>query len=323
MITVSIILPTYNGIEYIEEVLQAVFGQRTRFRFEMIVIDSGSTDGTLDVIKQYPVRLYQIEKSEFGHGKTRNYGAELAQGNFLVFITQDATPADDDWLEELIMGFVLDPLVGCVFGKQIPRPGCDPITKRDLLLHFEAFSKTDAPLLQQMENTPEGWKLFAQRPYWYGFNSNVNSALKKDVWQKIRFRDVLYTEDQLIGREIITSGYKKVYAPKAAVFHSHSYPTFFQYFQRFFDELRGMEMAFGYKEDVRLLRLIPDTFSITLKDARYIFEETELPFADKIYWVYFRWWINFYRRLGAYFGCRHKRLPPMIRKAFSREKNPG
>ncbi|WP_199621683.1 glycosyltransferase family 2 protein [Paenibacillus alkalitolerans] len=320
---VSIILPTYNGITYIGEVLHAVFSQKTSFSYEMIVIDSGSTDGTVEVIKQYPVRLYHIDKKQFGHGKTRNFGAELAQGQYLVYITQDATPADDCWLEELIEGFQLDPMVGCVYGKQIARPECDPITRRHLVQHFEAFSKTDAPLVQYLENTPDGWEKFREKPYWYGFNSNVNSALKKEVWQKIKFREALYTEDQLIGRDIIVNGWKKVYAPKAAVIHSHHYPSMIQYFRRFFDELRGMEMAFGYKEEVSLLTLIPECLAMTVNDARYIFKETDDPLRKKIYWVYFRWWFNFYRKLGAYFGRRHRRIPYFIRKLFSLERNPG
>lgn len=322
-VDVSIILPTYNGMTYIEEVLQAVWSQKTSYRYEMIVIDSGSTDGTVDVIKRYPVRFYQIEKEEFGHGKTRNYGAELARGQFLVYLTQDSTPANECWLEQLIEGFRLDPLVACVFGKQIARPACDPITCRDLILHFEAFSKTDTPLVQYVENTPEGWQRYHKNPLWYGFNSNVNSALKKEVWEKIRFRDVLYTEDQLIGRDIIVTGWKKVYAPKAAVIHSHSYPTFLHYFRRYFDELRGMEMAFGYKEEVSLWTLIPESMKATVRDAQYIFNESDHGLPTKLYWVYFRWWLNFCRRLGAYFGRRHHNLPYLLRKIFSLEKNAG
>lgn len=322
-VDVSIILPTYNGFRYIDQVLQAVCSQRTRFPYEIIVIDSGSTDGTMEVIHSYPVRLYQIDKKDFGHGKTRNFGAELAQGQYLVYITQDATPADEYWLAELIKGFSLDPMVGCVFGKQVARPECDPITSRDLLLHFEAFSKTELPLVQQIENTPEGWDHYHRNPLWYGFNSNVNAALKKEVWQKIRFRDALYTEDQLMGRDIIVNGWKKVYAPKATIIHSHSYSSYFEYFRRYFDELRGMEMAFGYKEEVSLGTLLPECIKATRRDAEYIFNIREYRLSEKIYWVYFRWWINVCRRLGAYFGRRHNSLPFFLRKIFSLEKNPG
>lgn len=65
-------------------------------------MDSGSKDGTLDVIRKYPCRLFQIEPSEFGHGKTRNYGASKGNGTYIIFITQDALPATDTWLQNFI-----------------------------------------------------------------------------------------------------------------------------------------------------------------------------------------------------------------------------
>ena len=73
---VSIVIPTKNGGHLFEKVLDAVFKQKTEYEYEVICVDSGSKDGTLDVIRKYPCRLFQIEPSEFGHGKTRNYGAE-------------------------------------------------------------------------------------------------------------------------------------------------------------------------------------------------------------------------------------------------------
>lgn len=323
MIDVSIILPTYNGIRYIEEVMQALFRQRTRFSYEVIVVDSGSSDGTKGIVQRFPVRFLQIEQREFGHGKTRNFAARQAAGRYLVFLTQDATPAHDRWLEELILGFGEDPLIACVFGKQIPRPECDPVTKRDLELHFDAFLDSDTGRLQQIEDTPEGWADYARRPYWYGFNSNVNSAIRKEVWEKVPFRDVIYTEDQLLGRDLILSGYKKRYAPQAAVIHSHQYDSFVLYFKRFFDELRGMEMAFGYREEVKLLTFLPETLRSTWHDARYLWRDATYSFWEKLYWIHFRLWFNLARRGAAYFGERHRSLPACLKRHFSLEKNEG
>lgn len=322
-VEVSIILPTYNGISYIAEVLEGIFGQRTDFSYEVILIDSGSTDGTVEAVASYPVRIYRIEKADFAHGKTRNFGASLAKGKFLVFLTQDATPAGPFWLQELIRGFALDPEVACVFGKQIPRPDCDPITKRDMNLHFDSYSKTDDPHMQFLEQSEESWNRYQANPLWHGFNSNVNSALRKSVWEKIRFRDVLYTEDQLMGRDILLRGYKKVYSPKAAVYHSHQYRKFVHYFKRFFDEYRGMHIAFGFREPVHLLTFLPASLKMTLRDAEYIVKCTDLPLGQKIGWIYARGWINFYRKLAAYLGGHHESIPPFLKKRLSLEKNPG
>ena len=99
---VSIVIPTKNGGELFEQVLRKVFEQKTKYEYEVICVDSGSTDNTIDIIKKFPCKLYQISPEEFGHGKTRNYGASKGTGEFIVFITQDALPVDENWLENFI-----------------------------------------------------------------------------------------------------------------------------------------------------------------------------------------------------------------------------
>ena len=75
----SVVILTYNGEQHIDEILASLTTQRFDGTYEILVIDSGSTDSTLDLIAKYPsVRLVQIPNSEFGHGKTRNLGAHLA-----------------------------------------------------------------------------------------------------------------------------------------------------------------------------------------------------------------------------------------------------
>src|SRR3972149_9243519 len=98
----SIVIPTYNGGEDFKECLRMVFEQKVNFPFEVIVIDSGSTDGTLDFLTGYPIRLKQISAKGFNHGLTRNMGMELARGGYVVLMTQDAIPADGYWLGNII-----------------------------------------------------------------------------------------------------------------------------------------------------------------------------------------------------------------------------
>lgn len=102
-IDISIIMPTKNGERTIDRVLSAVFAQKTGYAYEAIVIDSGSSDNTLEIIKKYPARLVQIAPQEFSHSKTRNFGASLAKARkYLVFLNHDAVPTDENWLNDMV-----------------------------------------------------------------------------------------------------------------------------------------------------------------------------------------------------------------------------
>ncbi len=81
---ISIVIPVKDGISTIKQCLDAIFAQTLIDQTEVIIIDSGSTDGTLDIINLYPVRLYQIPPGTFNHGATRNYGVSLTKGEFVV-----------------------------------------------------------------------------------------------------------------------------------------------------------------------------------------------------------------------------------------------
>lgn len=83
--------------------------QETEYEYEVICVDSGSTDNTVDIIKAHHCVLKQIDKSEFGHGKTRNLGASLGTGEYIIFITQDALPYDTHWIQNFIDGMKSNP----------------------------------------------------------------------------------------------------------------------------------------------------------------------------------------------------------------------
>lgn len=102
-IDISIIIPTKNGSRTLDRVLSVVFEQKTLHTYEVIVVDSGSTDNTLGLLSKYPVRLFEISPEKFSHSRTRNYGATLSRAaSYLVFLNQDAIPTDEYWLENLI-----------------------------------------------------------------------------------------------------------------------------------------------------------------------------------------------------------------------------
>ncbi len=228
----TVIIPTFNGERYLAEVLDAVAAQRFDGVMETLVVDSGSTDRTLEIVHARPrVRLHEIPNSEFGHGRTRNLAAGMAAGRLLAFLTQDAIPASPDWLTELTRP-LQDPAVAGVVGRQIPRPGCFPLMKYDIVGAFQALGPDQGVTIARRGGaTPEGPDLDR-----LGFYSDVNSAVRRDfLVGDTPYRDLPYSEDMAFGRDIILAGHGRAYAGEGAVIHSNDL-TRREFGKRIFDE---------------------------------------------------------------------------------------
>jgi rhamnosyltransferase len=227
---VTIILLTLNGGQALADTLEAIFeqelaaGDRKLGSLEVLAIDSGSTDGSRETLRRYPVRLHEIAPKAFGHGRTRNLAARLACGEWLVFLSQDATPAHRRWLLNLTR-HLAEPEVAAAFGRQLAHPGLGPI---------ESFflEQTYPPQAFRHQPTPPGSGSASIRRIFF---SNVNAAIKRAVWQACPFpEDVVMSEDQAFARAALQTGYSLVYDPEAAVMHGHRY-SLGQLFRRNFD----------------------------------------------------------------------------------------
>ncbi len=242
----SVVIPTLNAGPVFERVLEAVANQRTPWPIEILVVDSGSTDGTLETVKRFPnVRLHQIDKSEFNHGATRNLGAELTTGEFIAFLTHDAMPVNDRWLYNMVTSIERFPNAAGAFGKHYAWPEASSFTKRDLKQHFEVFSKL--PIAVSKDTQKKRWKKKDQG--WLQalhFYSDNNSCFRRSVWEKIPYRKVAFGEDQLWAWDIIKAGFEKVYAPQAIVYHSHDYDEA-ETFERSRIESAFFKHFFGYE----------------------------------------------------------------------------
>jgi rhamnosyltransferase len=222
VVELSILLLTKNGAHDLERLLPALYAQKGIAPFEVIAIDSGSTDGTLDVLRRFPVRLEQIPPETFHHARTRNFAAGLARGGILIFLSQDATPASEVWLNTMISNFD-DPKVGAVYGRQIPKPGSS-LERQDAL---DAVYGEQKVVKDPAHRTGTGYRF-------YHF-SDVNAAIRRSVWEAARFpEDLRVFEDLGIAKLILEGGWKIVYEPKSSVFHSHSHTTV-GLFKRYFD----------------------------------------------------------------------------------------
>lgn len=276
-VDVTIAVPLFNGEEFLEELLTAVFAQKTALKYEVLIIDSGSSDRSLDIIVQFPkIRLHQINNKEFGHGKTRNLAVGLAKGDFVVFLTQDAVPSHDQWLDYMIEPFSLNDKIGCVFGRQIPRPHCFVSLKREVDAVFKPLADAGSISIQRKD------KLTTDLGITNNFLSDVNSAVRKSIHQKVPFQDLNYAEDQALGIDMLEAGYLKAYAPLGSVNHSHDYPLK-KYYKRKFDEYIGLRKSTGYVAQVSARQLVTGTVRDTLLDYVYLIRDKDFTLTEKIH----------------------------------------
>lgn len=280
--TVAIL--TYNGEDYLERILQQATSQRIDGFVEVLVIDSGSTDSTLDIVKRFPsVRLHEIPNSEFGHGKTRNLAVQLATGEFIAFLTHDAIPTSTDWLRELLAPFAIADDIVAVMGKQIPRAGCFPLMKYEIQGVFAGFGPDFGTTVFYKDSFVQSEGVLNA----VGFYSDVNSAARREfLLNKIPYRDVRYAEDQLFGKDLVEAGFRKAYAPRAAVEHSNDV-TLDEFGKRIFDETVGLrQIGFPIPELTRAAQLRLTLRGI-LGDSMRIARDPQFSRKRKLYWLAF------------------------------------
>jgi rhamnosyltransferase len=242
--TVSVVIPVKDGGEDLTRCLDAIRSQRLEGLIEIVVVDSGSRDGSLGIARDRGALVHEIPAQSFSHGASRNLGAGLATGEFLVFISQDAYPIADDWLSRLIAPMRSDDQVAGVYGRQLPHDDASP--PEVYFLNFLYGSTPRRQLVTGADQLSMDTTMF----------SNVNSAIRKPIFERFPFvEDIIMSEDQEWSRRVLLSGLQIAYEPAAAVRHSHNY-TLTAAFRRFFDSGASSSRAYmaGGRESSRALR---------------------------------------------------------------------
>lgn len=208
----SVVIRAKNEARLIGEALEAAVGQRLRGGFEVVLVDSGSTDATLEIARRYPVQVVEIPPETFTYGRSLNIGIRAAHGDVVASLSAHSTPADECWLENLLEPF-RDPRVAGVYGRQLPRPHA---TRMELL---------GMRLSGVMDERPRRHR---RNPMF----SNANGAFRRALCLQVPFdEEVRGAEDLAWARVMLRLGYEVAYQPAATVYHSHGEP-FFKHLRR-------------------------------------------------------------------------------------------
>ena len=219
MSEIGVVIRTHNEAALLPRMLDALMGQ-TEQSFEIVLVDSGSTDATVEIARRYDrVRIIEIPKKDFTYGRALNIGiaAVAERVKYVAMLSAHAIPCDENWLSGLVTPMRLDPKVAGVYGKQVPLPEhmSNPVVRA-----------------QAIETYP---KCYGEKPTTTNrsyFFSNVNAAIASSSWQENGFDEFLpFCEDWHWAIAMIQSGGWIAYHPTAVVYHSHA-DTFRNYFIR-------------------------------------------------------------------------------------------
>lgn len=220
---ISIIIPTYNASKYLPDLLERLNTQAAKYN-EIIIIDSSSTDNTIDIAKSYGAETIIIPKEQFDHGLTRNTAIEKSKGDILVFLTQDALPVDEFSIQNLIRPFSQQDNIAAVYGRQLPSYNASLFSA-----HLRLFNYTETSYIRCLKDR----QIYGFKTIFFSdsFSAYRRNALEKIDWFK---NNLIFGEDTHAIARLLFANYKIAYVADASVYHSHNY-TALQEFKRYFD----------------------------------------------------------------------------------------
>lgn len=297
-IPVTVIIPTLNAAPYIRPLLQTLREQTVPC--EIIIMDSSSSDNTAVIAGSFGARTVTVQRKDFDHGGTRSLSADYARGEILVFMTQDAVPADKQSLEKLILPFA-DEKVGATYGRQLPLKDATPFAA-----HTRLFKYGDSSFVKSLEDKER-----------YGINtpflSNSFAAYRKRALQEIGLfkKGIIFAEDAHAAAKLLLAGYKIAYEADAKVYHSHNH-SMMEEFRRYFDT------GVFYKTEDWIIK----TFGKTGPEGRrFLKSELSYLLRHRHYALLAQFFIrNLLRFAGFVMGFRYLSLPKGICRKFSMNK---
>lgn len=233
-------MPTWNAGPLLDEVLAAVRAQQSPAFDELVAVDSGSRDGTVERLLASGFRVASIPQKDFDHGGTRDRGIAMSTGDVVVLLVQDATLQGTDWLAKMVAPFA-DPDVAGVWSRQIPRAKCQPVMKRRILGWpgwGDGVTVKRLAAGQRLEELPPFERLFT-----CAFD-NVASAIRRTAWQRFPLGPRRFGEDVHFGKRVIEAGMALAHQGGAVVMHSHDRSAWAEGKRTFCDH-RNLHALFG------------------------------------------------------------------------------
>lgn len=276
--------------------LDAIYSQNYEGEIEVVILDS-SDDKTAEIVKSYPVKFMRVEPEDFTFGKARNAGAAMTSGDFLILISSDIEIRDKMWLSKLTRHFA-DPKVAGIYGRQLPREHAYPMEKFFISYIYKA---------QSITLILEDGKLKQRRPVFF---SNVNSAIRRSVWEEIRIPEMIGAEDQEWAKRVLRAGYKIVYDSDTVVYHSHN-RSLSEVFQAYF--MFGATMPIIRANPIigfSMKDFICDGLDFIWKEYKYVFKN------GYWYWIPYAIVYDITKFLGVFIGAKQKYLPIWIKRAL-------
>jgi rhamnosyltransferase len=248
---VSVLLLTHNGADTLPGVLAAIKSQDVPFPFELVAVDSGSRDGTTDLLRAQADRLIEIREAEFNHGTTRNLGVEACRAPLVVLLVQDAEPESRAWLSRLAAPLAENDRLAGTYARQQVRPGASAVTAAYLARYAAAAMR---PRVQSLASREALDALSPAARLETCTFDNVCSCIRRAVWQAHPFRATPIGEDLDWAREVMLAGHQLAYVPEAVVLHSHDRPASYELRRTYLVHQRARRL-FG-------LATVPSTFHL-------------------------------------------------------------
>ncbi len=215
---IPVVIPTWNAGPVLGDVLGAIASQQGPYRADVIAIDSGSSDGTVERLHQYGARVLQVSSAAFNHGETRNEALRHAYGECAVLLVQDAVPASSEWLAALVHPLLQEASFAGTFARQLPAARASRVTTHYLgqWIAAQPKSRVVGPFTaESFARMPP-----AERHATCAFD-NVCSCIRLSVWRRHPFAATPIAEDLQWARDVLVAGHRLAYVPDAVVWHSH------------------------------------------------------------------------------------------------------